>query len=84
MLPSCRQVAEQLSENIDEPITGMKWFKIKVHLAMCKYCRRYGSQIKLADETATKTISKSEPSIEVKEKVEEHYKELHVNKPSKS
>ncbi|MDH5433995.1 MAG: hypothetical protein OEY19_08615 [Gammaproteobacteria bacterium] len=50
MLPTCREVAEQLSENIDKPISGFRWFKLKLHLLMCVYCRRYDKQLNITSK----------------------------------
>ncbi len=51
MLPTCREAAQQLSDNIDRPATGLSWLKLKLHLLMCVYCRRYATQIELSAGT---------------------------------
>ncbi|MET1255850.1 hypothetical protein [Aliikangiella maris] len=79
MLPSCKQVAEQLSENLDQPVTGLRWIKLKLHLLICHYCRQYGKQIK----TAAHTINLLEPKValneKLKEKLLEHYRQVQRN-----
>jgi hypothetical protein len=69
MLPKCRHVAEQLSEDFDEPITGFKRFKLKLHLLICVYCRRYGKQIQLSSNTVKliEKDAKPKPSDALKE-----------------
>lgn len=82
VLPKCRKVAEQLSENIDEPITGFKKFLLKLHLKMCSYCQRYGKQIELSSKTIdslnTKaTHEESLPDDDLKKKVVSDYKKIY-------
>ena len=77
MLPSCRQVAEQLSENIDKPLTGMRWLKLKIHLLMCAYCRRYGKQMNLSANTIRLADKERCPNEALKEKLLQHYRECH-------
>ncbi|TQV89155.1 hypothetical protein [Aliikangiella coralliicola] len=75
MLPSCKQVAEQLSENIDQPVTGFRWLKLKLHLLMCAYCRRYGSQIEISSKTINLMGQEKKPSEALKEKMMAHYRD---------
>ena len=69
MLPTCKQVTEQLSENLDQPISGIKRFKLQLHLWMCKYCSLYGKQIKLSSKTINLIEPKVKPSEEFKDKM---------------
>lgn len=80
MLPTCRQIAEQLSDNLDQPITGIKWVKLKIHLMMCHFCRLYGKQIKLSSKTINLVEPKLEPSEEFKQAMVQHYKDCHCKK----
>ena len=77
MLPTCRQVAEQLSENIDKPLTGMRWLKLKLHLLMCAYFRRYGKQIDLSAKTVKLTEKPIEPNEALKQRLLQHYRDCH-------
>ena len=80
MLPSCKQVAEKLSENLDQPLTGGMWLKVKFHLIMCRLCRLYGKQIEITSNTIKSIDEDCEASPEVRLKVENSYRELHVKK----
>ena len=80
MLPSCKQVAEQLSENIDQPLTGMSWLKLKLHLLMCAYCRRYGNQIEISAKTINLLGSEQKPSEALKQKMLQHYRDCRCDK----
>ena len=77
MLPSCKEVAEHISENIDKPLSGMKWLKMKLHLAMCQYCRRYGQQIELSSQTVKSMAEEKQPSEELHECVKSKFNEIH-------
>ena len=84
MLPSCKQVAEHLSENIDKPLTGMKWFKMKLHLILCEVCRRYGEQLEISCHTVKRMAEENKPSEELTENVNKKFKEIHCeNKQEK-
>lgn len=80
MLPTCREVSEQASENLDEPVKGTKWLKLKLHLLICAYCRRYNQQIGLARETVKSLADKKQCNQTVKAEVEKAYKGLHGKK----
>ncbi len=79
MLPSCKQVTEQLSDNLDEPISGMKWVKLKVHLLMCAYCRLYGKQIEITSRILKKYQQKL-PSESFEKQMLDKYKNHHCSK----
>ncbi len=75
MLPSCRHVAEQLSENIDKPVTGIRWLRLKIHLWICEGCRRYGDQMELTSNTINMLSSQKKPSEELKSKLIQQYRQ---------
>ncbi len=84
MLPSCKEVAQLASENIDTPVKGNRWLKMKLHLMMCTYCRRYNKQMNLTQETICKMDNHSHDGSDdlkkqVFEKVEANYKKAHGN-----
>lgn len=80
MLPTCKEVSEQLSENLDQPVKGFRWFKLKLHLLMCVYCRRYGKQLELSTKTVNLVDSKTEPSDALKEKALENFRKCQCDK----
>ena len=82
MLPNCKQIAEQTSENIDEPLKGTRWLNMKFHMLMCAFCRRYGNQMALSSKSVEYLTQKNKPSEETRINVENCYSELHCqNKP---
>lgn len=82
MLPSCKEVVQMLSENMDQPIMGYRKFKLKLHLIMCKHCRRYGEQLELADKTFEVIVDKQaedagEVNPELREQLLAEFRALH-------
>ena len=79
MLPSCKQAAEQLSEQIDQPMSGLRWLKLKIHLLICKYCRRYGKQIAISSKSINLVVTDKPVDRELKERLLEHYRSCHLH-----
>jgi len=52
LMPSCREASRLQSEALDGKLSGAKRFGLSFHLLMCKWCRRYGRQIRFLRETA--------------------------------
>ena len=46
LLPTCRQVSRLQSDALDQPLSLPKRFGLRLHLLVCKWCRRYGKQIR--------------------------------------
>ena len=82
--PSCREVAEQLSEDIDNPLAGGQWLKSKLHLLICAYCRRYGEQIRLSAATIKHLDKGRVANPEMEASVIEAFKSCHGKKKKKS
>lgn len=50
--PSCREASRLQSEALDHALTPMQRFGLRVHLILCKWCRRYGKQLRFLREAA--------------------------------
>ena len=50
--PSCKQASRLQSENLDRPLTFFENFGLRIHLFLCKWCRRYGAQLKFLRSAA--------------------------------
>jgi hypothetical protein len=46
ILPTCRDAARLQSESLDTRPSGAKRFGLWLHLLVCKWCRRYGKQVR--------------------------------------
>jgi predicted anti-sigma-YlaC factor YlaD len=44
-MPSCRRVAELVSQSLDEPLGRVDRLLLRVHLAMCGNCRNVERQL---------------------------------------
>lgn len=50
--PSCREASRLQSDALDQPLLVPKRFGLRVHLLLCKWCRRYGNQIRFLRHAA--------------------------------
>jgi hypothetical protein len=46
LLPACRDVSRLQSQALDQTIAWPKRLGLGLHLLVCKWCRRYGKQIR--------------------------------------
>ena len=44
--PNCREATRAQSEALDHPLPPLRRFGLRLHLFICKWCRRYGRQIR--------------------------------------
>jgi hypothetical protein len=44
--PDCREASRAQSEMLDHPLPPAKRLGLSLHLLICKWCRRYGKQIR--------------------------------------
>jgi len=44
--PDCREASRAQSEALDHPLPASKRIGLWLHLLICKWCRRYGKQIR--------------------------------------
>ena len=50
--PSCRQASRLQSEALDHKLPILQRIGLRIHLFLCKWCRRYGKQIRFLREAA--------------------------------
>ena len=50
--PNCREAARAQSDALEQPLSLSKRIGLRLHLLLCKWCRRYGQQIRFLRETA--------------------------------
>jgi len=50
--PSCKQASRLQSESMDRPLKFSEGFGLRIHLFLCKWCRRYGAQLKFLRSAA--------------------------------
>ena len=50
--PSCRQASRLQSEALDHKLPILQRVGLRIHLLLCKWCRRYGKQIRFLHDAA--------------------------------
>ncbi|MDX1953142.1 MAG: hypothetical protein SFY81_13255 [Verrucomicrobiota bacterium] len=43
--PGCREATRLQSQALDTSLPARKFLGLRIHLALCRWCRRYGKQI---------------------------------------
>jgi hypothetical protein len=61
--PSCQQASRLQSESLDRPLTFFESIGLRVHLFLCKWCRRYGKQIKFLHDAAHQCEQHQQPTV---------------------
>ncbi len=52
LVPTCRDASRLQSDALDQALPLPKRFGLRVHLLVCKWCRRYGNQIRFLRQAA--------------------------------
>ena len=42
---TCKQASQLLSQSLDRPLTRGERFRLRFHLLICRFCKRFGQQI---------------------------------------
>ena len=50
--PSCKAATRLQSEAFDHPLSFRQRLGLRIHLVLCKWCRRYGKQIAFVSHSA--------------------------------
>jgi hypothetical protein len=60
--PNCREAARLQSAALDRRLTLLERFGLRCHLILCKWCCRYGKQIKFLRSVAREQAQDDQPS----------------------
>ncbi len=52
VMPTCREASRLQSFALDQPLSLPKRFGLRLHLLVCRWCRRYGKQIRFLRSAA--------------------------------
>jgi hypothetical protein len=69
---NCREASRAQSEAIDHPLPIAKRLGLWLHLLICKWCHRYGKQIRFLRVVACKELAEAAPqklSSETRERI---------------
>ena len=61
---TCKDVSDAASDYLEGPTTFVQRFSFRLHLTMCKHCRRYITQLRLSIDVAQKISQPSKPTDE--------------------
>src|SRR5437867_4237069 len=50
LMPTCREASRLQSDALDQALPLSKRFGLRMHLLVCKWCRRYGKQIRFLSQ----------------------------------
>jgi hypothetical protein len=50
--PACKEATRLQSEALDRRLSGSEKLGLRLHLVLCKWCRRYGEQLKFLRSAA--------------------------------
>ncbi|MFP6805589.1 MAG: anti-sigma factor [Pseudomonadales bacterium] len=70
---TCKDISNTTSDYLEGPSSLLQRFQLRLHLTMCKYCRRYFRQLQLTMKVASNISSAPEPDDE---KIEELIQKL--------
>jgi predicted anti-sigma-YlaC factor YlaD len=62
MMPSCKQICENASDYLEGPSPPLRRLLLRMHLLMCKHCRRFLRQFSLASRTVAAVGVEDSPS----------------------
>src|SRR5271167_2120744 len=61
--PSCREATRLQSEGLDRRLSLRQRLGLRIHLLLCKWCRRYGRQITFLRNVAQENPDKMAESV---------------------
>jgi len=75
--PSCQQAGRLQSEKLDRPLTFFESIGLRLHLVLCKWCRRHGEQIKFLRRDAPQSDQhqQQESTVELSPEARERIKQ---------
>jgi len=72
--PNCRAAVRLQSEALDHPLSRSQRIGLRIHLALCVWCMRYGKHLKILRDTARQCEPDSEPERALSPQAKERIK----------
>lgn len=63
---TCKQASELLSQSLDRPLTLSERFGLRLHLLICKFCKRFWQQIFELRDAIRYQVKQTEQNEEIK------------------
>jgi hypothetical protein len=76
--PTCRQATRLQSQALERPLSLRERVGLKIHLVLCRWCKRYGIQIRFLRSAAQKqsehpeTLPEQSLSPEARGRIKQH------------
>jgi hypothetical protein len=72
--PNCKEAIRLQSEALDHPLPPLRRIGLRIHLALCVWCSRYGKQIKFLRTAAQKCEHDHAPNTALSAEARERIK----------
>ena len=72
--PNCKEAIRLQSEALDHPLPPLRRIGLRIHLALCVWCSRYGKQIKFLRTVAQHCDHEHQPKYELPPEARERIK----------
>ena len=59
---TCRDTSSVISEMVDHPVSPAKYWRAKIHLAICGVCRYYKNQLNILTHLTHELADKNSPA----------------------
>ncbi len=59
---TCRDTSPVISEMLDHPVSSAKYWRARIHLAMCGVCRYYKAQLEILTRATRELASEDSPA----------------------
>jgi hypothetical protein len=66
MMLTCKQASQLLSQSLDKPLTRGERFRLRFHLLLCRFCKRFGQQIVVLRTSIRQQVKLIEQNEEIK------------------
>lgn len=59
---TCKDTSPVISEMLDQPVSSAKYWRAKIHLAMCSVCRYYKTQLEILTRVTHELADEDSPA----------------------
>lgn len=59
---TCKDTSPVISEMLDHPVSSAKYWRARIHLAMCGVCRYYKTQLEIMTQLTQELASEDSPA----------------------
>lgn len=63
---NCQQTSQLVSQSLDRRLTWQERFALRMHLWMCKYCKRFQQQVIALRAALSRQVSKIESDTSIR------------------